>query len=125
MSGGPGHLRKIFRNQYFLFLSPHPLQGKKSEPDTVFGASSLSWRVSGGSQSRANHSASLSKADVALVIYTAPAPSEVCADSSGCRRPRRGRQLLVRSELVALFPQRPKGVQACLVRTKPFGFPSS
>lgn len=94
MSGGPGHLWKTFRNQYFSFLSTRPLPGDTVSLTHRCGATSWRWRVSGGSQSRAGHSALLSKADVTLAMSTAPAPSEACADSSGCHRPEAGQAAL-------------------------------
>lgn len=41
MSGGPGRLWKTFRNQYFSFLSTHPLPGDTNEPGTCFGCDLL------------------------------------------------------------------------------------
>lgn len=89
MAGGPGHLRKMFRNQYF-FVSLHPHHPPQGEKVSLLCFSCIlwSWGVSGGSRSCGSHTAaSLSTADVLLAVDTASAPSEVRADRSGCHGP--------------------------------------
>lgn len=79
MSGGPKP-----RGIVCSFLStPH----KARKVSLIcFRCSLLDGRVSGGLQSCVSHGVLLNKADVALIIYTASAPSEVCAVGSGCHR---------------------------------------